>query len=240
MDEYINGDNSLVPAWLDLPGSPHKLLCDTSGDSSSPRPIVPSALVPRLLQGAHGLHHPGGNATLRDIRRRYVWSRMAADVKSFCRSCISCQRSKVTRHTRSPLAPLPMPDHRFSALHLDLVGPLPPSEGHSYLLTVIDRFSRWVEAIPLVTMTAHACAMALLRHWVARFGVPGSIVTDRGRQFTSSLWSELSSLLGVAHNQTTAYHPQSNGLVERLHRTLKERLMSRSQATGVSLSLIHI
>ena len=81
-----------------------------------------------------------------------------------------------------------MPDARFAAIHLDLVGPLPESEGHSYLLTVVDRFSRWMEAIPLSSITAESCAWALLLHWVSRFGVPSSIVTDRGRQFTSGLW----------------------------------------------------
>ena len=87
------------------------------------------------------------------------------------------------------------------------MGPLPESEGHCYLLTVIDRYSRWIEAIPLTSITAQACAKALLRHWVARFGTPASIVTDRGRQFTSQLWSELSLLLGFSHRQTTSYHP---------------------------------
>ena len=133
-----------------------------------------------------------------------------------------------------------MPDHRFAALHVDLVGPLPPSEGHTYLMTVVDRFSRWVEAIPLVSITAEACAAALLRHWVSRFGVPATLVTDRGRQFTSGLWTELMALLGIVRAQTTAYHPQSNGMVERMHRPLKERLMSRACATGVSSWMDHL
>ena len=135
---------------------------------------------------------------------------------------------------------LEMPDARFSAIHLDLVGPLPESEGHSYLLTVVDRYSRWMEAIPLTSITAESCALALLRHWVSHFGVPTSIVTDRGRQFTCGLWRELSCLLGVTHNQTTSYHPQSNGMVERLHRTLKDRLMSRASASGSSSWMSHL
>ena len=124
-----------------------------------------------------------------------------------------------------------MPDFRFTALHLDIVGPLPESEGHSYLLTVIDRFSRWLEAIPLVDITAKTCATALLRHWVARYGVPASIVTDRGRQFTSELWAELAQVLGISRRQTTSYHPQSNGLIERQHRILKDRLIARACAS---------
>ena len=118
------------------------------------------------------------------------------------------------------------------ALHVDLVGPLPESEGFSYLLTVVDRFSRWMEAVPLASITAEACATALLRHWVARYGVPATIVSDQGRQFTSGLWRELTTMLGTSHHRTTSYHPQSNGLVERLHCTLKERLMARAGSGG--------
>ena len=133
-----------------------------------------------------------------------------------------------------------MPDHRFAAIHLDLVGPLPDSEGYSYLLTIVDRYSRWMEAIPLQSITAKSCALVLLRHWISRFGVPASIVTDRGRQFTSGLWDELCRLLGISHSLTTSYHPQSNGMVERLHRTLKDRLISRASATGVNSWMDHL
>ena len=100
-----------------------------------------------------------------------------------------------------------MPDHRFLALHLDIVGPLPEAGGSCYLLTIIDRFTRWVEAIPLSTITAEACALALVMHWISRFGVPESIVTDRGRQFTSGLWTELGNLLGISRSQITSGSP---------------------------------
>ena len=125
-----------------------------------------------------------------------------------------------------------MPDRRFSALHLDIVGPLPESEGCSYLLTIIDRFSRWLEAVPLADMTAQTCARALLRHWVARYGVPDTIVTDQGRQFTSELWADLSTTLGISRARTTSYHPQANGMIERQHRTLKDRLIARDCTSG--------
>ena len=128
----------------------------------------------------------------------------------------------------------------FSALHLDLVGPLPESEGCCYLLTIIDRFSQWLEAIPLPDMTAKTCARALLRHWVARFGAPDTIVTDRGRQFTSDLWGELTRCLGISSKLTTSYHPQSNGMIERQHRTLKDRLIARACSSGDSSWMEHL
>ena len=128
------------------------------------------------------------------------------------------------------MCPYPAPAARFDHVNLDLVGPLPPSEGHTYLLTMIDRFSRWVEAIPISNMSASTCAEAFIRHWISRFGVPLAVTTDRGAQFTSALWQELQRVLGVASMHTTAYHPQSNGMIERFHRTLKERLMARAQS----------
>ncbi|KAK3743180.1 hypothetical protein RRG08_064036 [Elysia crispata] len=94
----------------------------------------------------------------------------------------------------------------------------------SYLFTIIDRFTRWPEAIPLPNAQASTCATALLHHWIARFGVPVDITSDRGSQFTSSLWTQLNWLLGVDTKLTTAYHPQANGMVERLHRQLKAGL----------------
>ena len=126
------------------------------------------------------------------------------------------------------------------SLNLDLVGPLPSAEGYSYLLTIIDRYSRWTEAIPLKEITAVACARALVRHWVSRFGVPSHLTTDQGRQFTSTLWQELMKLLGTTHNMTTAYHPQSNGAIERFHRTLKERLVARAQSSGSGTWMDHL
>ena len=165
---------------------------------------------------------------------------MRKSVKRFCRSCGPCQRSKISRHVKAPLQSFPPPGERFSSINLDLVGPLPPADGYTYLLTIMDRFSRWPEAIPLTEITAPACARALVRHWVSRFGVPLQVTTDQGRQFTSVLWKHLMELLGTSHSLTTAYHPQSNGLIERFHRTLKERLMARAQAAGSGTWMDHL
>ncbi len=91
----------------------------------------------------------------------------------------------------------------------------------------LDRSSRWLEAIPLKSMAAEDCVDVLISAWVARFGVPSIITSDQGRQFTSALWAGLTKLLGIKHVQTTAYHPQSNGMVERAHGQLKAALRAR-------------
>jgi hypothetical protein len=84
---------------------------------------------------------------------------------------------------------------------VDLVGPLPASTGFTYLFTIIDRTSRWPEAIPINATTTVDCANALFQGWVSRYGVPAVITSDRGAQFTSSLWAALCGLLNIQHNQ---------------------------------------
>ncbi len=162
------------------------------------------------------------------IARRFAWKGMAADVAAWTRDCQQCQRGKVTAQPAAAVEPIPVPARRFSHIHVDLVGPLPTSaDGYSYLFTAVDRSTRLLEAIPLRDMSAASCADALIGGWVSRFGVPSLITSDRGTQFTSAVWEALCNKLGMTHTTTTAYHPQSNGLVERAHRQLKEALRSR-------------
>ena len=110
---------------------------------------------------------------------------------------------------------------------MDIVGPLPQSRGVTHLFIIVDRFTRWPEAIPLQDTSTSSCGRALVAHWVARFGVPADISSDRGPQFTSGLWSAMAQLLGIKIHHTTAYHPQANGLVDRFHRHMKTSLMAR-------------
>ena len=109
------------------------------------------------------------------------------------------------------------------------MGPLPSSRGYTYLLTVIDRFTRWPEAIPLTNITAEAVAGAFLLGWVARFGTPNSVTTDRGRQVESELWKNLMKVLGSTKIRTTAYRPIANGMIERFHRQLKVAIKCQPQ-----------
>ena len=98
----------------------------------------------------------------------------------------------------------------------------------TYLFTIIDRFTRWPEVIPIPDAQTSTCATAFLCNWIARFGVPTDITFDRGPQFTSTLWSECNKLLGITHHTTTSYHPQANGMIERLHRQLKASIKART------------
>jgi hypothetical protein len=192
------------------------------------RPLLPARFRTAAVLSLHNIHHPGVKATRRLVCASFCWPKMGLFVSALTRNCLHCQKAKVHRHVSLQAAHIPVPVRRFSHLHVDLVGPLPRSSGFSYLFTVVDRTTRWPEAVPLASTTAADCAAALLQGWIQRFGVPDTITSDRGPQFTSSLWAALCSLLSIKHTQTTAYHPQSNGLVERFHRRLKDALRARA------------
>jgi hypothetical protein len=108
------------------------------------------------------------------------------------------------------------------------------SNNFNYIFTIIDRTSKWMEAIPLSGTSAAACAKAFTFTWISRF-VPETITSYRGPQFTSNLWFQLCEMLNISHKQTTAYYPESNGAVERLHCCLKDALRARD-ATATARS----
>jgi cleavage and polyadenylation specificity factor subunit 1 len=141
--------------------------------------------------------------------------------------CLNCQKGKVHRHVRLRPHHVAVPGQQFSHLHVDLVGLLPASEGATYVFTVIDRNTRWFEVLPLNDISAKSCASVLIQGWISRYGMLAVITSDWGSQFTSALWDSLCTILGIKHVQTTAYHPQANGLVERFHRRLKDALCAR-------------
>jgi transposase InsO family protein len=100
------------------------------------------------------------------------------------------------------------------------------------VLTMMDRTTRWVEVIPMKTTVAEECVDTFVKNWVARYGVPKIVTTDRGVQFTSTIWKQLCTKLGIQHVLTTSYHPQSNGIIERFHRQLKEALKARGSGSA--------
>jgi transposase InsO family protein len=215
-------------------------LCGDSyiyGDISTPvfRPLLPPAFRRPVFEAFHAAGHPGRQATKRLVSSRFVWPRLAQQVTQWARECIPCQLAKTHRHVVLPPAAIPVPTHRFSHINVDLVGPLPSSGGFAHLFTIVDRCSRWPEAIPLASTSAADCARALFAGWICRFGIPSCITSDRGPQFTSSLWAALCSLLSIRHSLLPAYHPQANGLVERFHRRLKDALRAR----GAGADWIH-
>jgi len=208
------------------------LHCETS--FPNPRPVVPEAMRRQIFDAMHSLCHAGIKTTTRLIASRYFWKDIRNDVKAWCKECLDCQSSKIGLHTKKPIKDLPTPTARFTNVHMDIVGPLEPPDIESpqkprYLLTVIDSWTRWIEAVPLVDISSSSICSSFLSSWVARFGPPLHLSTDRGTQFCGELANELNNLLGIHHIRTSSFNPRANGMVERAHRTLKAGLKARGR-----------
>ena len=136
----------------------------------------------------------------------------------WCKECLQCQQNKISRHTKPKTSQINDGITRFSHIHLDIVGPLSaiPDSPHRYPVTFTDRMTKWVEAKPLSSTTAVVISDAFLNSWFSRFGVPLYITTVRGSQFEC-----LAETNGFCRLRTSAYHHQSNGRIERFHRTLR-------------------
>lgn len=222
--QQVRLNPSLKFVRLPLSHSLGDIFCDVS--TQKPRPYVPPQFRRTVFEHLHGISHPSIRGTTRLVTDRFVWPNMRSDVRQWSRECLTCQRSKVHRHTISTPGTFAHPHARFRHVHVDIVGPLPPSRGFTHLLTCVDRFTRWPQAYPLPDTSAATVAQAFLTCWISQFGVPEQVTTDRGAQFTSTLFRELNEMLGIEHFRTTAYHPAANGLVERFHRQLKASLMA--------------
>lgn len=207
---------------LPIPNSGGTITCDIS--TGTARPYIPPQYRRAIFDSLHSLSHPGIRATQRLISERFIWPSVNKAVKHWCQSCLKCQQVKVHRHTKSPAGTFPVAWARFQHIHMDILSPWPPSDGNSYILTIVDRFTRWPEAIPISNITAETVAKHFLRRWIPIFDVPSMVTTDRGSQFESALFRQLSQLLGTQRIRTTGYYPAANGLVERLYRQLKSSL----------------
>lgn len=213
---------------LSLPGSDSQVLCETS--TGKARIYLPKPVRREMFDAIHGPSHPGIRVTKKMMKQRYFWPSMCKDIAEWARICIPCQTVKVTRHTVTPPGQFDFAG-RFDQVHIDIVGPLPSAQGKRYCITFVDRYTRWPEAVPVEEITAEVVAWTFYKNWISRFGVPCKVTTDQGRQFESDLFRSLTKFLGTEKISTTPYHPQSNGCVERWHRSLKTALMAHLNTT---------
>ncbi|GFV79943.1 retrovirus-related Pol polyprotein from transposon opus [Trichonephila clavipes] len=195
------------------------LWCDIS--TSNIRPYIPKQFRQQIFQQIHGFSHPGIRSTIKLMTEKFIWPNMKKEIREWARTCISCQKCKIHRHTKSKFGEYEAPDTRFSVIHVDLIGPLPPSQGMTFCMTCIDRFSCWMEAVPLPDCKAETASKAFYEHWVCRFGVPAKIITDQGRTLKGEIkahnnikWTETlpTILLGLR----TALRPDTNHTVAQM------------------------
>ena len=155
------------------------------------------------------LRHPGHYKTLELVSRNYYWPSMSKEIKGYVEGCDACQRTKSSRQrAAAPLCPHDTPSGPWATVSMDLIGPLPESQGRDAILVVVDRFSKQMHAIPTSTTLNAEDTARLLRDNVFRLhGVPKKIIHDRGPQFQSKFAVSFYRLLGIENNPSTAYHP---------------------------------
>jgi hypothetical protein len=143
----------------------------------------------------------------------------------FIKQCDVCQRmKKLQRKFRASLKPIHS-SYPFALIHIDVIGPLTcTQDGNRYLIVIIDHFSKFVEAIAVKDFTALTTAKFIINQIICRYGTPSSICSDLGVNFEAELFKYLCELLKIKKLRSTAYHPQTNGEVERVNRTLKQLL----------------
>ena len=152
------------------------------------------------------------------------WPTLSKDIIQYYQTCQACQEFKSYKTIRPKVSKPPVPDQRLSSIQIDVVGPLPASRTMKYPLTIIDRTSRWVEAIPMSEATADSCSTAFTEDWVQRFGLPQEMRSDNGDTFVSKLRMKLQQVLGIEVSYTPPYHAASLGQIERMHRDIKAGL----------------
>uniref|UniRef100_A0A8K9UMP7 Gypsy retrotransposon integrase-like protein 1 n=1 Tax=Oncorhynchus mykiss TaxID=8022 RepID=A0A8K9UMP7_ONCMY len=195
---------------------------------------VPSAVRDRLIYWAHtspSSGHPGIGRTVRCLSGKYWWPTLGKDVRVYVSSCSVCAQCKAPRHLpRGKFQPLPVPQRPWSHLSVDFLTDLPPSQGNTTILVIVDRFSKSCRLLPLPGVpTALQTAEALFTHVFRRYGVPEDIVSDRGPQFTSRVWKAFMERLGVSVSLISGFHPESNGQVERVNQDVGRFLRSYCQ-----------
>ena len=199
---------------------------DCLGDVSS-RIVVPEGRRESLLKLAHSgvaSGHFGVKKTYAKLASHFTWPKMYVQVKEMVKTCPGCQRAAKNLNARAPLQPLPCIGEPFRLVAMDIVGPIPRSaSGYKYLLTLMDLYSKYPEAIPLKKIDNEAVLEALLEV-ISRHGIPEAILTDQGSVFMSRLTKSVCNVLGIEQIRTSPYHPQSDGALERWHACLKGML----------------
>ena len=148
---------------------------------------------------------------------------MRKDIAIWNKACTTCASRNPGRAVKSPLTPIPV-GGAFDRVGVDIIQFPTSKRGNKYAVVFVDYLTKWPEVFAVKDQTAHTVAQLLVEHVISRHGVPAELLSDRGANFLSGLLQEVCSLMGIHRLNTTAYHPQTDGLVERFNRTLTDML----------------
>src|SRR6218665_140743 len=180
--------------------------------------------------------HLGVRRTSAQVQRRAYWPNWREDVGLHLKRCAPCARYFRGKPGRQGLLQNMVVGEIGEVLGIDFTGPhVVSSRGNIHIVTIIDHFSRYAEAVPVRNQEASTVARVLLDTWIFRYGCPLQILTDQGACFEAALFKDLCRLLGVSRIRTSGYKPSTNGAIERFHRTLNSLLakfISRIRPVG--------
>ena len=202
------------------------------------RLYVPSHLRKRVLVQYHDDHgHMGVEKTFHSIRQKYFWPGLLKEIAEYVNKCIPCQTRNLTKQ-QPHMQECDMPPFPFAKLALDVSGPYPKTHsGNQYMVTFIDMYSGWPEAFAVPNKKAETVANLLIDEIFPRFGTPLQLLTDNGPENINKIMKQTLEGLNVHHVTTSFYHPQSNGKVERLHRTMHDILAKKIGSNELSWDL---
>ena len=197
--------------------------------------VVPPTSARRKLSdeahaGAFGGHLREGKIHS-ELGRHYWWPKMRADIFHWTRACLTCATRQPGRAVKAPLTPIPVAG-AFDRVGVDIIQYPTSNHGNKYAVVFVDYLTKWPEVFAVPDQTAHTTAELLVKQIISRHGVPAELLSDRGANFLSGLIKEVCELMGIHHLNTTAYHPQTDGLVERFNCTLTSMLAKTVAANG--------
>ena len=194
-------------------------------DSGIVKLAVPDSIKREIIKTYHDdVGHPGIEKTITDISSRYIWPSLDRDVSNFVKTCHKCQISKPNlKPKQPPLGESETPSQPFEYLAFDLIGPLPTTDNENkYAIVGLDLFTKRVYAAPLPTKHAEFVLAEIERIVFSNPFPPKTILTDNGTEFAGL--QQFCHQYNIRHSQSPPYHPQTNGAVERMNQTLKQRL----------------
>ncbi|GJU59426.1 reverse transcriptase domain-containing protein [Tanacetum coccineum] len=191
-------------------------------------PLQADYVIREIHEGSCSMHAGPRSVVAKAMRLGYYWPTMHRDAREMIRACNDCQVHRlVPRNPQQPLTPIttPWPFYKWG---IDIAGPFPEGLGKvKFLIVVMDYFTKWIEAKAVATITGNQAKKFVWDNIVCRFGLPGEIVSDNGKQFSDNPFKDWCEKLNIIQCFTLVKHPQSNGLVERANRSLGEGIKAR-------------